>query len=114
MLVGCVALGVAGCATERGGVQSPYDSEYGSGGSMSSPYLDDYQSIYPVLKQPSINGNEFGGVRPLIDPSRQEGFERGGRTARVERESGQDRSYDWTYERDYPPRAISPRDSTSR
>src|SRR3954470_16323700 len=118
MLVGCLALGVAGCATERGGVQSPYDSQYGSGSSISSPLVD-HQSIYPVRKQPSINGAESGGVRPLIDPYRQEGFDdrrvdRGGATMPVERGSGQDRSYDWTYDRDYPPRAVSPRDATSR
>jgi hypothetical protein len=114
MLIGCIALGVAGCSTERGGVQSPYDSQYGSGSSVSSPLVY-HQSIYPVRTQPSINGTDSGGVRPLIDPYRQEGFsDRGGATMPVERGSGQDRSYDWTYDRDYPPRAVSPRDATAR
>jgi hypothetical protein len=119
MLVGCLALGVAGCATERGGVNTPYTTDYGDGPRASSTYWRDSNSIYPVRKQPSINGADMGGVRPLIDPSRQEDVTysrsgRGGQSGWVQRETGSDRSADWTYDRDYPPRAVSPRDSTLR
>ena len=97
LLVGCVALGVVGCATERydreynrGGVNSPYETEYGSYRSdwTAAPYWETQNSIYPVRRQPSPNGREAGGVKPLIDPARQ---------------------YDWdTYYRDYPPRVPVP------
>src|SRR5262245_35906191 len=88
LLIGCAALVLVGCTTERyhyrGGVNSVYETEYGHGFSTTreSPYLDSYSSIYPVRRQPSPNGKDIGGVKPLIDPSRQ---------------------YDWwSYEREFP------------
>lgn len=70
ILAGAVALGVIGCATERGGIQTPYHTEYGAASSASA-YVDHTQSIFPVWRQPSINGTEAGSERPWIDPSRQ-------------------------------------------
>jgi len=105
MLVGCLVLGLVGCATERGGVGTPYDTAYGSGWSNSDPFRDTRSSIYPVRSQPSINGNDMGGVRPSIDPSRQYdmGYSRGeGRPSREEiRPSVERENFD---------RTVAPRD----
>ena len=99
ILVGCLILGLAGCATERGGVGTAYDTTYGSSWSIS-PSMTVRDSIYPVWRQPSITGNDMGSVRPLIDPSRQYDLDYGPRseisTTAIERE--------------YPPRATAPRD----
>lgn len=99
LLLACAALGIVGCTTERydrhyaGGVNSPYETEYGraSSWSMSTPYLDAYNPIFPVRRQPDPSGNDIGGVAPLIDPSRQ---------------------YDWYgYGRQFPPPTpMRPRD----
>jgi hypothetical protein len=94
LLLACAGLGLVGCTTEhyRGGVNSPYETEYGTGYSYRTPapYMHTYNSIYPVRKQPSPNGNDAGGVKPLMDPSREYGWERE------------------TYYRDYPPKAPVP------
>jgi hypothetical protein len=74
ILVGCLALGLVGCATHRGGTGDPYDTQYGAGWSSApaeAAYVGPLDSIYPVRHQPSIQGNDSGGVRPLIDPYRQ-------------------------------------------
>ena len=99
LLVGCLALGLAGCATERGGVGTYSDTEYGSGGNMSAS-MAMHDSIYPVWRQPSITGNDMGSVRPLIDPSRQYDLDYGPRSE----------ISTTTIEREYPPRATAPRD----
>jgi len=93
LLVGCLALGVVGCATERydrgygyrGGVNSPYETEYGTVSDSTTPYWQTEDSIYPVRRQPLPTGIAPADVKPLIDPVRH---------------------YDWdgTYYRDYPPR----------
>jgi len=93
LLLACAALGVVGCTTNhyRGGVNSPYETEYGHASGMSSPYLDTYNTIFPVRRQPSPSGDDIGGVKPLIDPSRD---------------------YDWYgHEREFPtPSPMQPRE----
>jgi hypothetical protein len=75
VLIGCAALGLVGCATERyrGGVDSPYETEYGyaRGTTMRTPYLENYDSIYPVRRQSSPNGTDGGTAKPAIDPVRE-------------------------------------------
>lgn len=99
ILLGCLILGLVGCATERGGVGTTYDTTYGTGYSMSR-YMSPRDSIYPVWREPSITGAEMGSVRPMIDPSRQYDLDYGPRSdiSTV------------TVEREYPPRATAPRD----
>ena len=99
ILLGCLILGLVGCATERGGVGTAYDTTYGTDSGMSQS-MTRRSSIYPVLRQPSITGAEMGSVRPMIDPSRQYDLDYGPRsdTSTV------------TIEREYPPRATAPRD----
>ena len=99
ILLGCLLLGLAGCATERGGVGTAYDTTYGTGwGTSQSMTVRD--SIYPVRRDPSITGNDIGSVRPLIDPSRQYDLDYGPRSE----------ISTVTVEREYPPRATAPRD----
>ena len=100
ILVGCVALGLAGCATERGGVGTYSESEYGSGWGMGPSYAM-HDSIYPVWRQPSITGNDMGSVRPMLDPSREYDLGYWRREAPPETV---------VVEREYPPRATAPRD----
>jgi hypothetical protein len=71
ILAGCLALGLVGCATHRGGTGDSYETQYGAGGSSEPAYWGPADSIYPVRHQPSIQGNDSGGVRPIIDPYRQ-------------------------------------------
>src|SRR5437764_10886251 len=98
ILLGCLILGLAGCATERGGVGTTYDTTYGSDSGMSSMRVRD--SIYPVWRQPSITGSDMGSIRPLIDPSRDYDMSYGPRSEVSMT----------TVEREYPPRATAPRD----
>ncbi len=105
ILVGCLVLGLVGCATERGGVGTAYETSYGSDWSTSDPYLYTYDSIYPVRRQPSINGAEMGGVRPLIDPSRQYGMGYWREDVRSSREGIRS-----AYERENFDRVAAPRD----
>ena len=99
ILLGCLILGLVGCATERGGVGTAYDTTYGSGWSMSRS-MTARDSIYPVWRQPPISGNDMGSVRPMIDPSRQYDLDYGPRSE----------NSTTTIEREYPPRTTAPRD----
>jgi hypothetical protein len=69
ILVGCLSLGLMGCASQRGGTETVYDREYGSGWSSEPVYYGPFNSIYPVRRQPSIMGEDAGGVRPLLNPT---------------------------------------------
>jgi hypothetical protein len=95
LLTACAALAVAGCATQsyRGGVDSPYQTEYGYGGvrTLHGPYLESYDSIYPVRRQSSPTGTDGGIAKPALDPVRE-----------------YDYWDDQVYIRDYPPRAPVP------
>jgi hypothetical protein len=75
LALGCLALGLVGCATHQGSTGDPYAREYGAATSAdwgSQPaYLGPVNSIYPVRQQPSVQGNTSGGVRPMLDPYRQ-------------------------------------------
>jgi len=71
ILVGCLALGFVGCSSYRGGTGTTYETQYGTGWSSDPVYYGPTDTIYPVRKQPSIQGEEMGGVKPLIDPYRQ-------------------------------------------
>ena len=74
ILFGCLALGLVGCSTYRGGTGTAYETQSGSHWSSDPVYYQYYgptDSIYPVRKQPSIRGDDGGGVKPLIDPYRQ-------------------------------------------
>ena len=99
ILLGCLILGLAGCATERGGVGTTYDTTYGTGSGISR-YMRPGDSIYPVWRQPSITGDDMGSVRPMIDPSRQYDLDYGPRSE----------ISTTTIEREYPSRATAPRD----
>jgi len=99
ILLGCLIVGLVGCAAERGGVGTAYETTYGSGWG-TPPSMTIRDSIYPVWRQPSITGNDIGSVRPLIDPSRQYDLDYGPRSE----------ISTTTIEREYPPRATAPRD----
>lgn len=74
LALGCLALGLVGCATNQGGTGDPYAQQYGSASAdwgAQPVYVGPVDSIYPVRQQPSIQGNDSGGVRPMLDPYRQ-------------------------------------------
>ena len=69
ILIGCLSLGLMGCASHRGGTETVYDTQYGSGWSSGPVYYGPSDTIYPVRKQPSIQGQDSGGIKPLLYPS---------------------------------------------
>jgi hypothetical protein len=74
LALGCLALGLVGCATNQGGTGDPYAQQYGSARAdwgAQPVYRGPVDSIYPVREQPAIQGNTSGGVRPMLDPYRQ-------------------------------------------
>ena len=71
IVVGCLALGLVGCTTNRGRTGDVYGTEYGSGWSQDPGYYATGDAIYPVRRQPSIQGDDSGDPRPIIDPTRQ-------------------------------------------
>ncbi len=103
ILFGCLALGLVGCSTHRGGTGTTYETQYGSGWSSDPVYYGPTDTIYPVRKQPSIRGDDGGGVRPMIDPYREWDMEY---RARHSRDTVVYRTETW----DNEPRAYSGRD----